>query len=156
MTLFQSKQPIQASSPPPATHCNVNAPSVDDDVKPLDLTMASMSQLPKQSNEQPLNLCSKRKRHQPVSLSTLKRNKTSPTVVENPPATMTATAAAAAAAAAAASSMFIPFYAISPFFDPASATNQQEIFHQFQSLYLQLQQQQQQQKSTNDIPAKDE
>jgi hypothetical protein len=35
--------------------------------------------------------------------------------------------------------MFIPFYAISPFFDPNTA-NQQEIFQQFQAFYLQLQQ----------------
>ena len=152
LTLFQSKQPILTSSPPPpATHCNLNLPSIIDDVKPLDLTMASMSQLTKQQNEQPLNLCSKRKRNPPVSLSALKRNKTTPSVVENPAANVTA---AAAAAAAAASSMFIPFYGISPFFDPTTATNQQEIFQQFQALYLQMQQQQQ--KLTNNIPAKGE
>lgn len=60
----------------------------------------------------------------------------------NPTTTNTSsTAAAAAAAAAAASSMFIPFYAISPFFD-STLTNQQEMFQQFQAFYLQLQQQQ--------------
>lgn len=112
--------------------------------------MASMSQLTKPQNEQPLNLCSKRKRNPPVSLSALKRNKTTPSVVENPVANVTA------AATAAASSMFIPFYGISPFFDPTTVTNQQEIFQQFQALYLQLQQQQQQQKLANDIPTKGE
>ena len=116
-----------------------------DDVKPLDLTIASLTQHTKQQNEQPLNLCSKRKRHQPVSLSASKRSTPPSTVVANPVTT-------AAAAAAAASSMFIPFYAISPFFDSTS-TNQQEIFQQFQSFYLQLQQQQ---KLTNETPANHE
>ncbi|UJR15281.1 hypothetical protein I4U23_002234 [Adineta vaga] len=129
---------IIAPSPPPATHCNLNLPSINDDIKPLDLSVSS-----KPPNEQPLNLCSKRKRHPPISLSASKRNKT-PSSVTSSATSTTATAAAAAAAAAAASSMFIPFYAISPFFDP-STTNQQEIFQQFQTFYLQLQQQQQQQ-----------
>ncbi|CAF1505861.1 unnamed protein product [Adineta steineri] len=102
--------------PPPATHCRLTSPSINDDTKPLDLS--------KKQNEQPLNLCSKRKRNTPVSLS--KRNKTItstpplPSSVPNNPT----------------SSMFIPFYAISPFFDP----NQQEMFQQMQTLYLQLQQ----------------
>ncbi|CAF1038755.1 unnamed protein product [Adineta ricciae] len=133
-----------SSSPPPATHCNLNVQFNSDDVKPLDLSISS-----KQSNEQPLNLCSKRKRHTPVSLSSLKRNKTPSAGADPASVTDTTTpAVAAAAAAAAASSMFIPFYAISPFFDPSTA-NQQEIFQQFQAFYLQLQQQQQQ-KVTND------
>ncbi len=85
-------------------------------------------------------------------MSGSKRNNTSSSTsssstVTNSTNTAAATAAAAAAAAAAASSMFIPFYAISPFIDP-TITNQQEIFQQFQSFYLQLQQQQQ--KLTNE------
>jgi hypothetical protein len=108
----------------------VHVPSIQDDVKPLDLSISSS----KPTSEQPLNLTSKRKRHTPVSLSSAKRQHPSPST----------STAATAAAAAASSSMFIPFYAISPFFD-SNAGNQQEIFQQFQAFYLQLQQQQQQQ-----------
>jgi hypothetical protein len=36
--------------------------------------------------------------------------------------------------------MFIPFYAISPCFDPNITTNQQDLFQQMQTFYLQLQQ----------------
>ncbi|CAF3720165.1 unnamed protein product [Rotaria sp. Silwood1] len=142
------------TTPPPAKHCNLNIPSIDDDIKPLDLSISSTTQISKQQNEQPLNLSSKRKRHQPVSLLASKRNNSSSTIITKPATTTTtATAAAAAAAAATASSMFIPFYAISPFFDPTT-TNQQELFQQFQTFYLQLQQQQQ--KLTNETTRNNE
>ncbi|CAF1286975.1 unnamed protein product [Rotaria sordida] len=137
--------------PPPAKHCNLNIPLINDDIKPLDLSTSSTIQISKQQNEQPLNLCSKRKRHQPVSLSSSKRNNNISSSTVTKPTTIT-TAAAAAAAAATASSMFIPFYAISPFFDPTT-TNQQEMFQQFQAFYLQLQQQQ---KLTNETTRNNE
>jgi hypothetical protein len=107
-------------SPPPAAHCRLTPTGITDDIKPLDLSV--------KANEQPLNLCSKRKRNTPVSLS--KRNNTS-TPNSSTPTTTTTTNSA--------SSMFIPFYAISPLFDP-NVTNQQEILQQFQTFYLQLQQ----------------
>ncbi|CAF0765584.1 unnamed protein product [Adineta steineri] len=137
-----TKQIITTTIPPPATHCSLNIPLINDDIKPLDLSISS-----KQQYEQPLNLCSKRKRHQSVSLSASKRNNNTSVSVTNPATAATTTTTAAAAAAAAASSMFIPFYAISPFFD-ATTGNQQELFQQFQAFYLQLQQQQQ--KLTNE------
>ena len=116
MAAVSDDDQIKQSPPPPAIHCRLTPTLINDDTKPLDLS--------KKSNEQPLNLCSKRKRNAPVSLS--KRNKTltspppppPPPIVTNP------------------SSMFIPFYAISPFFDP----NQQEMLQQMQTFYLQLQQ----------------
>ncbi len=99
-----------SSSPPPAAHCRLTPTLINDDTKPLDLSI--------KQNEQPLNLCSKRKRKTPVSLT--KRNKTLTPPPPPPPS----------------SSMFIPFYAIPPFFDP----NQQEMLQQMQTYYLQLQQ----------------
>jgi hypothetical protein len=101
--------------PPPATHCCLTPTLINDDIKPLDLS--------KKQNEQPLNLCSKRKRNTPVSLSKRNNRITSPSTTINPP-----------------SSMFIPFYNISPFFDSNITTNQQEIIQQMQTFYLQLQQ----------------
>ncbi|CAF3192841.1 unnamed protein product [Rotaria sp. Silwood2] len=155
--IITTTTPITVTTPPPAKHCALNTPSINDDIKPLDLSISSTTQISKQQNEQPLNLCSKRKRHQPVSLSASKRNNISSSTVTKPTTTntttTTTTAAAAAAAAAAASSMFIPFYAISPFFDPTT-TNQQEMFQQFQTFYLQLQQQQQ--KLTNETTRNNE
>ncbi|CAF1601524.1 unnamed protein product [Adineta ricciae] len=106
----------QSPPPPPATHCRLTPTSSTDDTKPLDLS--------RKQNEQPLNLCSKRKRNPPINLA--KRNKTS-TSPSLPLPSSTANSAA---------SMLIPFYAISPFFDP----NQQEMLQQMQSFYLQLQQ----------------
>ena len=103
--------------PPPATHCRLTPTIITDDTKPLDLSI--------KQNEQPLNLCSKRKRNTPVSLS--KRNNNTLVSPPNQPSNPT-------------SSMFIPFYAISPFLDPNIATNQQEILQQMQTFYLQFQQ----------------
>ena len=132
---------LKKKSPqPPAAHCRrtptaastVSVASVSEETKPLDLSI--------KPTEQPLNLCSKRKRSTPVSLS--KRNHTSVPPASTLPTTTTTTAAAAVAAAA--SSMFIPFYTLSPFFDP-NGGNQQELLQQFQTFYSQLQLQQQQQ-----------
>ena len=137
----------KSSPPPPAAHCRrtptvstVSTASVSEEPKPLDLSI--------KPTEQPLNLCSKRKRSTPVSLS--KRNHTS-VPLTSALATTTTTTAAAAAAAAAASSMFIPFYALSPFFDP-NGGNQQELLQQFQTLYSQLQLQQQHQQQQQKLP----
>jgi len=115
MTAISDDDQIKHSPPPPATHCRLTPTLINDDTKPLDLS--------KKQNEQPLNLCSKRKRNTPVSLS--KRNNT----IISPPIPINPT-----------SSMFIPFYAISPFFDPNITTNQQELFQQMQTFYLQFQQ----------------
>jgi hypothetical protein len=103
-------------SPPPAAHCRLTPTSISNDIQPLDLS--------KKQNEQPLNLCSKRKRNTPVSLS--KRNNPSSSTPSVPPPVTNP-----------ASSMLIPFYAISPFFDP---NNQQDLLQQMQTFYLQLQQ----------------
>lgn len=111
-TISEDDPQRKQSPPPPAIHCRSTSTNIDDDTKPLDLS--------KKQNEQPLNLCSKRKRTTPVCLSKRTNNPlNSPTIAPNP-----------------ASSMFLPFYAISPFLD----TNQQEIFQQMQTYYLQLQQ----------------
>jgi len=118
MTAISDDDQIKLSPPPPpppAAHCCLTPTLINDDIKPLDLS--------KKSNEQPLNLCSKRKRNTPVSLS--KRNNP----IISPPTTTNPT-----------SSMFIPFYTISPFLDSNITTNQQELFQQMQTFYLQLQQ----------------
>ncbi|UJR31393.1 hypothetical protein I4U23_018887 [Adineta vaga] len=112
---FDDDHMKQSPPPPPAIHCRLTPTSTTDDTKPLDLS--------RKQNEQPLNLCSKRKRNPPVSLSKRNKTPTSPTLPSSIPTTP-------------ASSMFVPFYAISPFFDP----NQQEMLQQMQSFYLQLQQ----------------
>jgi hypothetical protein len=104
-----------SSPPPPAAHCRLTPTLINDDTKPLDLSI--------KQNEQPLNLCSKRKRKTPVSLT--KRNKTLTSPPPPPPPPVLTNP-----------SMFIPFYAIPPFFDP----NQQEMLQQMQTYYLQLQQ----------------
>jgi hypothetical protein len=116
MTAISDDDQIKPSPPPPpATHCRLTPTLIPDDNKPLDLS--------KKQNEQPLNLCSKRKRNTPVSLS--KRNNK---IISSPTTTNPT------------SSMFIPFYTISPFFDSNITPNQQELFQQMQTFYLQLQQ----------------
>jgi len=116
MTAISDDDQIKSSPPPPpATHCRLTPTLIPDDNKPLDLS--------KKQNEQPLNLCSKRKRNTPVSLS--KRNNK---IISSPTTTNPT------------SSMFIPFYTISPFFDSNITPNQQELFQQMQTFYLQLQQ----------------
>ncbi len=117
MTAVEDDDQIELS-PPPATHCRLTPTLISNDIQPLDLS--------KKQNEQPLNLCSKRKRKTPVSLS--KRNNPINTPSVPPPTSNPA------------SSMLIPFYAISPFFDPNITTNQQDLFQQMQTFYLQLQQ----------------
>ncbi len=118
MTAVSDDEQIKLSPPPPpATHCRLTPTSISTDIQPLDLS--------KKQNEQPLNLCSKRKRNTPVSLSKRNNSISAPSVplplpTNNP-----------------ASSMLIPFYAISPFFDP---NNQQDLLQQMQTFYLQLQQ----------------
>ncbi|CAF3865143.1 unnamed protein product [Rotaria sp. Silwood2] len=113
----------QSPPPPPAIHCCSTPTNVDDDVKPLDLS--------KKQNEQPLNLCSKRKRSVPVSLS--KRNNNNNNNNNN-------TLNSASIPTNPIPSVFMPFYAMPPFFDSNLTTNQQEIFQQMQTYYLQLQQ----------------
>ncbi|CAF4654019.1 unnamed protein product [Rotaria sp. Silwood1] len=121
-TISDDDQIKQSPPPPPAIHCRLTPTNIDDDdIKPLDLS--------KKQNEQPLNLCSKRKRSVPVSLS--KRNNTN-----NPNITNNNTLNSSSISTNPTSSMFLPFYAMSPFFD----SNQQEIFQQMQTYYLQLQQ----------------
>ena len=115
MTAVSDDDPIK-TSPPPAAHCRLTPTSISNDIQPLDLS--------KKQNEQPLNLCSKRKRSTPVSLSK-RNNPTSTTPSVPPPVTNPS------------SSMLIPFYAISPFLDP---NNQQDLLQQMQTFYLQLQQ----------------
>jgi len=118
MTAISDDDQIKSSPPPPpATHCRLTPTLIPDDTKPLDLS--------KKQNEQPLNLCSKRKRNTPVSLSKRNNKITSSPTTTNPTSS---------------SSMFIPFYTISPFFDPNVTPNQQELFQQMQTFYLQLQQ----------------
>ncbi|CAF1118882.1 unnamed protein product [Rotaria sordida] len=119
----------QSPPPPPAIHCRLTPTNIDDDVKPLDLS--------KKQDEQPLNLCSKRKRSIPVSLS--KRNNTTTTTSNNNNNNNTLNSSSLITTNPT-SSMFIPFYAMSPFFDSNITTNQQEIFQQMQTYYLQLQQ----------------
>ena len=114
--------------PPPAAHCRVTPPLTSDDIKPLDLSI-------KQNEQQPLNLCSKRKRHTPVSLSK-RTNPGSTSSLSNSIPTTTATDNNNPNSS---SSMFIPFYTLSPFVDPNLAMNQQELFQQMQTFYLQLQ-----------------
>ena len=107
--------------PPPANHCRSSPPNNDDDdVKPLDLS--------KKQNEQPLNLCSKRKRTTPVCLS------------KRPNHTNTNTVSSSLAPTNLTPSMFLPFYTMTPFFDSNITTNQQELLQQMQTYYLQLQQ----------------
>jgi hypothetical protein len=128
-TLNTSEDDSLKQSPPPAhCHSTLNRSSTDD-IKPLDLTLSSIHQTSKISGqlpsvEQPLNLCSKRKRRPPVNSSPMKHN----------------AASISASTTSAASTMFMPFYPMPPFFDPASM-NQQQILQQLQSFYFQIQQQ---------------
>ncbi|CAF5184454.1 unnamed protein product, partial [Rotaria magnacalcarata] len=115
----------RSSPPPPAIHCRLTPTNAEDDTKPLDLS--------KKQNEQPLNLCSKRKRSTPVSLS--KRNNNNNNNNNN-----NITASPSSVQTNPGSSMFLPFYAMTPFFDSNISANQQEIFQQMQTYYLQLQQ----------------
>jgi hypothetical protein len=141
----QQQQPLQPPPPPPpAAHCSLTtamtqAMSHTDDIKPLDLSI--------KTSEQPLNLSSKRKRNTPISLSKRNNSSLSSSVSTSVPTTMATTSTTKTSSSSSssspstspASSMFIPFYAISPFFDP-TMNNQQEMLQQFQTFYLQLQQ----------------
>ena len=51
---------LKATPPPPAAHCRLTPTTSKEDLKPLDLSI--------KATEQPLNLCSKRKRKAPSSL----------------------------------------------------------------------------------------
>ena len=116
-TVSDDDQLKQSYSPPPATHCHFTSANTDnDDTKPLDLS--------KKQNEQSLNLCSKRKRSTPVSLSKRNSNTMNVSSMITDPT----------------SSMLMPFYAMSPFFDLNLRTNQQQALQQMQTYYLQLQQ----------------
>lgn len=120
-----SPSPTTSVPPPPAAHCRLTSPTIPDDIKPLDLS--------KKQNEQPLNLCSKRKRHTPVSLS--KRTNSGSTSSTSSSTTTTTTTTSNNSNP----SMFMPFYPLTPFFDPNLAVNQQELFQQMQTFYLQFQ-----------------
>lgn len=118
------QQKLKSTPPPPAAHCRLTPTTSKEDLKPLDLSI--------KATEQPLNLCSKRKRKAPSSLS--KRNNPQPSKTPSSSSSITTTASAAIP-----SSMFAPFYGIAPFFNPTGG-NPQEALQQFQNFYSQLQQ----------------
>lgn len=122
--------PTGGVPPPPAAHCLSTNPttSTTDDAKPLDLSI--------KSTEQPLNLSSKRKKSTPISLS--KRIHNANLSASSTTKSSSSNDASTTNNSAPASSMFIPFYALAPFFDPNVAA-QPELLQQFQNFYSQFQ-----------------
>jgi hypothetical protein len=119
------KQP-KSTPPPPAAHCRLTPATSKEELKPLDLSI--------KATEQPLNLCSKRKRKAPASLSKRHNPQPSKTSTSSPSSTTTPPPPPVIP-----SSMFAPFYGIAPFFNP-TVGNPQEALQQFQNFYSQLQQ----------------